>query len=169
MNRMWHKLITVRSRTARNSTSENVASYKPTWRTSTKADLGTCDSHPLLYCLPCEVSNPLAPLFLSTLLLLRLSITLPFLKKIIIFSFFLRLPTLDKSVQLSGKVFSFFYLNPICSPPTTQISVFSFFLAPNTSQKLLSMYQYLNPMASFWTFTRPLCRILYFFSGNSIL
>lgn len=39
-----------------------------------------------------------------------------------------------------GFVFVFFYPNAICSPLTPQISIFGFFLAVNTSQKLLSWY-----------------------------
>lgn len=124
--------VTVLSRTASNSTGKNVAIHKPTWKTSTDINLPrltqvTCDSHLLPQCLPHEVSNALAPFFSSSLPLLLLCIT-AFPQESLIFSFFLSLPTLYKTIRLSGKVFCFLYPNPICSPLTPQISVFSFSL-----------------------------------------
>lgn len=104
--------LTLISVIANNSTGENVAIYKPTWRSSTTIYFTRLTQVLVILALSSTVHHmrcqmPLLSFF-SSILLLLLCITLPFLKKIIIFSFFLFLPTLYKSTQLSGKGSGFF-------------------------------------------------------------
>lgn len=111
-----------------------------------KADLGTCDSRPLLHCSPHEVSNALALFFFLYSFASSLhNFAFPQENHHIFF-----LPFSTYIVQKHSTFWKrvWVFLTPIPFAHlllTPQIPVFGFFLAPNTSQKLLSMYRYLNP------------------------